>query len=432
MNSFNDVWQSVCEYCKNSIHSVAYNTWISTLEPVAMDGDTAVIRSRSDYQKTIVESHYTELLSRGFEEVFGFPVSIRIVVEEAAVTKPSPKPEDSSFRYTFDNFVVGPSNKFAHAAAVAVANDPGHAYNPFFIYGNPGLGKTHLLNAMRNEMAKKFPDLKIVYTQGEPFMNEIIEAIHNVGTVEFREKYRKADVLIIDDIQFIIGRGEATQVEFFNTFEALHRENKQIIISSDRHPKDMKSLDERIESRLINGLTADIEQPDYETRVQIIRSKAKERNLEIPDVVVQYIANQLKSNVRQLEGIVNKLNSYHDLMGEEPLLSVVTPMINEIRKEEMPEPITIERIIDNVAVAYDVTAADICSKKQNAQIANARHIAIYIAREVTGLPLKTIGKSFGRNHATVSASLKKIENDIQHNARLNDTVNDIIKNIQNS
>jgi chromosomal replication initiator protein len=429
MNSFVDVWENVCDFCRNSINEVAYNTWISTLQPVEMKEDVAVIRTRSIYQKNIVVSHYMDLLKRGFEELFGFPVKVEIIVGETAPVKKQPVEEDATDKYTFENFVVGSSNKFAHAASLAVANDPGHAYNPFFIYGNPGLGKTHLLHAIRNEIKSKNPDMNIVYTQGESFMNEIIDAIHNVNTAKFREKYREADVLFIDDIQFIAGK-ESTQLEFFNTFEALYLENKQIIVTSDRLPKDIQSLDERIRGRLEMGLMADIQQPDYETRVLIIRRKANLLNFEIPDMLVQFIANQLKSNVRQLEGIVNKIYAYSQLTNEHPTLSSVTTLINEIRKDDLPEAISVENIIAHVGTAYDVTPADICSTKQNAEIAYARHVAIYIAREVTGLPLKTIGKSFGRNHATVSASIKKIESDVKRNSRLRATIDDIIKNIK--
>ncbi len=429
MNSFVDVWENVCDFCRNSINEVAYNTWISTLQPVEMKEDVAVIRTRSIYQKNIVVSHYMDLLKRGFEELFGFPVKVEIIVGETAPVKKQPVEEDATDKYTFENFVVGSSNKFAHAASLAVANDPGHAYNPFFIYGNPGLGKTHLLHAIRNEIKSKNPDMNIVYTQGESFMNEIIDAIHNVNTAKFREKYREADVLFIDDIQFIAGK-ESTQLEFFNTFEALYLENKQIIVTSDRLPKDIQSLDERIRGRLEMGLMADIQQPDYETRVLIIRRKAKLLNFEIPDMLVQFIANRLKSNVRQLEGIVNKIYAYSQLTNEHPTLSSVTTLINEIRKDDLPEAISVENIIAHVGTAYDVTPADICSTKQNAEIAYARHVAIYIAREVTGLPLKTIGKSFGRNHATVSASIKKIESDVKRNSRLRATIDDIIKNIK--
>ncbi len=427
MNSFIEVWENVCIYCRSHIHEVAYNTWIHSLQPVELKENKAIIRSRSQYQKTIVENHYVDLLNKGFEEIFGFPITVEIVVGESTLSQTERSADEIAAKYTFDNFVVGSSNKFAHAASLAVANDPGHAYNPLFIYGNPGLGKTHLLNAMRNEINKKFPEKTVVYTQGEAFMNEIIEAINNVSTVDFREKYRKADVLFIDDIQFIAGK-EATQIEFFNTFEALYQDNKQIIVTSDRLPKDIKSLDERIRGRLEMGLTADIQQPDFETRVSIIRRKAQALQFDIPDVVVQYIANQLKNNVRQLEGIVNKLYAYHNL-GEEPTLNSAGNMINEIRKDEMPEPISLDQIVASVSSAFDVSVSDICSSKQNSEIANARHISLYIAREVTGSSLKSIGKYFGRNHATVSASLRKVETELMKNSRIKSTIDDIIKNL---
>ncbi len=428
MNSFNDVWENVCEFCKNSISEVAYNTWLSSLQPVEMKDSVAVIRAKSEYQKTIIESHYQKLIQSGLEEIFGFPVELKILVGDPA---PQPKTvvnDENDNRYTFDNFVVGPSNKFAHAASLAVVNNPGHAYNPFLIYGNPGLGKTHLINAIRNELKVKYPHMNIVYTQGEPFMNEIIEAIHNVNTTEFREKYRKADVLFIDDIQFIAGK-ESTQMEFFNTFEALYHDNKQIIITSDRLPKDIKSLNERIQGRLEMGLMADIQQPDFETRVMIIRRKAKMLNFEIPDVVVQHIANQVKSNVRQLEGIINKLHAFYLYAGEEPNLTTATTLINEMKKDDLPEPVTVEKVISSVAACYDISPADICSSKQHAEISNARHVAIYIARQLTQLSLDNIGKNFGRNHATVSASIKKVENEMKRNSRLRATIDDLIKNI---
>ena len=333
--------------------------------------------------------------------------------------------------YTFDNFVVGPSNRFAHAAAVAVAKNPGNSYNPLFIYGNPGLGKTHLLNAIRNEIKSSFPEMNIVYTQGEAFANEIIEAIHNVRTPAFREKYRNTDVLFVDDIQFIAGM-ESTQTEFFNTFNTLYENNKQIILTSDRPPKEIKSLDERMSQRFEMGLLADIQEPDFETRVAIIRRKAEQLGFELPDGVIQCIANQIKTNIRQIEGVVNKLLAYSRLTNEKPTITNTTNLINEIRKDQLPDPITIDKIISIVASTYDVSPSDICSNKQNMEVANARHIAIYLSREITGLPLKTIGKSFGRNHSTVSASINKIEREIRKNSRMKATINDIIKNIKSS
>ena len=432
MNSFNDVWESVCDFCRNETAEVAFNCWIKTLTPVKLSGDTVTVSARSSYQKGIVESHYSDLLTRAFTDTFGFPVKVQFVSEDdQAIKRSEPSRDGMNTSYTFDNFVVGPSNRFAHAAAVAVAKNPGNSYNPLFIYGNPGLGKTHLLNAIRNENKSSFPEMNIVYTQGEAFANEIIEAIHNVRTPAFREKYRNTDVLFVDDIQFIAGM-ESTQTEFFNTFNTLYENNKQIILTSDRPPKEIKSLDERMSQRFEMGLLADIQEPDFETRVAIIRRKAEQLGFELPDGVIQCIANQIKTNIRQIEGVVNKLLAYSRLTNEKPTITNTTNLINEIRKDQLPDPITIDKIISIVASTYDVSPSDICSNKQNMEVANARHIAIYLSREITGLPLKTIGKSFGRNHSTVSASINKIEREIRKNSRMKATINDIIKNIKSS
>ena len=250
-------------------------------------------------------------------------------------------------------------------------------------------------------------------------------------TPAFREKYRNTDVLFVDDIQFIAGM-ESTQTEFFNTFNTLYENNKQIILTSDRPPKEIKSLDERMSQRFEMGLLADIQEPDFETRVAIIRRKAEQLGFELPDGVIQCIANQIKTNIRQIEGVVNKLLAYSRLTNEKPTITNTTNLINEIRKDQLPDPITIDKIISIVASTYDVSPSDICSNKQNMEVANARHIAIYLSREITGLPLKTIGKSFGRNHSTVSASINKIEREIRKNSRMKATINDIIKNIKSS
>lgn len=259
---------------------------------------------------------------------------------------------------------------------MAVAKNPGKQYNPLFIYGKPGLGKTHLLNAIKNYVLDKNPGFNIVYTQGEAFANEIIDAIHSGSTPDFREKFRNTDMLFVDDIQFISGK-DSTQTEFFNTFNSLHEAGKQIVLTSDRPPKEINALTERLRQRFEMGLLADIKEPDYETRVAIIRQKAEELNFDLSDAVAQCIANQIKTNVRQIEGVLNKLKAYTDLTSEKPSIFSVITVINEIRRDEIDDTITVEKIIDAVSNAYDVTPADICSKKQHMDISNARHIVIY-------------------------------------------------------
>ena len=431
MNSIDDVWENVKAFCREEMTNVAYNCWIKPLNALELSGDTVILSARSIYQKEIICNHYLDLLLRAFNEVFGFPVKIDFQVEDEYLMKNGERMQSIEDLYSFDNFVVGPSNRFAHAAAVAVAKNPGQSYNPLFIYGNPGLGKTHLILAIKNEIRMNFPEKKIVYTQGETFANEIIEAIKNVQTPAFREKYRETDVLFVDDIQFIGGK-ESVQTEFFNTFNALYESRKQIILTSDRPPKEIESLDERMKQRFEMGLLADISEPDFETRVAIIKSKTEQLNFHLPDVVIQHIANQVKTNVRQIEGVLNKMMLYSNITNEKPTITNTTNIINEIRRDQLPDPMTVEKVISLVAASYDVNPSEICSNKQNMEVANARHVAIYISREITGLPLKTIGKSFGRNHSTISASIKKVENDMAKNSRLKANINDLIKNIKNS
>lgn len=427
MNTFEEVWENVCALCREEISSVAYNCWINTLSPVKLKGNVAVISAPTNYQKNLTMSHYKDLLERAFSEVFGFTVTLEVVSEENKPVKPI---ENITESFTFDNFIVGPSNDFAHAAAVAVAKNPGKQYNPLFIYGKPGLGKTHLLNAIKNYVLAKNPGFNIVYTQGEAFANEIIDAIHSGSTPDFREKFRNTDMLFVDDIQFISGK-DSTQTEFFNTFNSLHEAGKQIVLTSDRPPKEINALTERLRQRFEMGLLADIKEPDYETRVAIIRQKAEELNFDLSDAVAQCIANQIKTNVRQIEGVLNKLKAYTDLTSEKPSIFSVITVINEIRRDEIDDTITVEKIIDAVSNAYDVTPADICSKKQHMDISNARHIVIYIASQMTGLTLKQIGDKINRNHSTISASLNKMEKDLKKNSRLKANIEDIMKNLKN-
>lgn len=429
MNTFEEVWENVCDYCKDEISGVAYNCWIKTLSPVKLHGKVAVVSAPTKYQRDLTESHYKELLERAFSEVFGFQVSVEVISEEENAPA-RPEPENITETFTFDNFIVGPSNDFAHAAAVAVAKNSGKQYNPLFIYGKPGLGKTHLLNAIKNYVSEHNPGFNIVYTQGEAFANEIIDAIHSGSTPDFREKFRNTDMLFVDDIQFIAGK-DSTQTEFFNTFNSLHEAGKQIVLTSDRPPKEINSLTERLRQRFEMGLLADIKEPDYETRVAIIRKKAEELNFEMSDAVAQCIANQIKTNVRQIEGVLNKLMAYTNLTSEKPSIFNVITVINEIRRDEVDNTITVEKIMDAVSNAYDVTPADICSKKQHMEISNARHIVIYIASQMTGMTLKQIGEKINRNHSTVSASLNKMEKEMAKNPRLRANIEDIMKNLKN-
>lgn len=436
MDSFYEVWEKACDFCKNTIHEVAFNSWIKTLTPIGIYDKDVVLKARSKFQKNIVDENYSDLLRKAFFEIFGFEVSVTITSDDLTYKNNAEEikkiENDIPSSYTFQNFIVGASNRFAHAAAVAVAKHPGGSYNPLFIYGNSGLGKTHLLNAIYNEVKNQFPEKQMIYTNGEAFTNELILSIREEKTNAFREKYRKVDILFIDDIHFIAGK-ESTQEEFFNTFNSLHQENKQIVVTSDRPPKEIQTLSERIRYRFEMGLLADIQQPDFETRVAIIRRKAELINFDIPEDIVQYIADQLKNNVRQLEGTVNKLHAFSKLTGEPPSINVAVSAISDIRNNDMPAPITVGRVINEVARYFDFEPDKIVSSKQTKEISHARHLAIYISREITQMSLEKIGQEFGnRDHSTIHYAITKMEKELKQNTSVKRVIDDIIKNLNDS
>ena len=311
MDSFEEIFSHVSSYCKTQMTEVAHNLWIKDIVPIRLESDTAYLGVNSSFKQNLVAEKYSKLLSNGFEEVLGFPVKVEIECIGAAPKDDEFKDADDivpilnsgDYDYTFDTFIVGSSNKFAHAAAMAVAQSDARNYNPLFIHGDSGLGKTHLLFAIMNAVKKRKPDNVIVYVKGEQFTNELITAIRSQTTPEFREKYRKADYLLVDDIQFIAGR-DSTQEEFFHTFNTLYEAGKQIVLTSDRPPKEIKTLEDRLRTRFEMGLMADIQPADYETRIAIIQRKAELLSLDMPTEVAEYIANNLKSNIRQLEGAV--------------------------------------------------------------------------------------------------------------------------------
>ena len=436
MDSFNDVLAAAKEYCKQRLVDATYNLYIDGLEAVRFEGSGKVtLAVRNDFICTIVRDRYTPLLREALAAVLGFDVEVELVVpaaEKAEAPVPVEETVDTDGRYdfTFENFIKGPSNQFAYAAAQAVASNPSGAYNPLFIYGQSGLGKTHLLTAIATEIKKNHPEFNIVYVDCETFTNELITAIQAGRTDEFRQTYRPADVLLVDDIQFIAGK-ESTQEEFFHTFNTLHGAGKQIVLASDRPAKEIKSLEERLRTRFEWGLTADIQPPDFETRVAIIRRKAELLNLHMPDEVSEFIANHLKSNIRQLEGAVKKLNAYYLLEGIQPAIGVAQNAIKDILNETQPVPVTIEKIISEVARTYNVSPAEIRGMRRTANISSARQTAIYVVREITGMSMEDIGREFsGRDHSTIVYSLKAMEQNLENDRRLKETVEDIIKNVR--
>ena len=435
MDSFNEAWGIICEYCRSQMTEVAYKTWISKIEPVSLDfaQGKATLMVPADFHRQTLLRGYMKLLNDAFASVFGEGIEICFIIpeeENKADTDTNDVASDEDYEYTFDTFIVGSSNKFAHAASLAVAQNPGKAYNPLFIYGNSGLGKTHLLYAIRNEIMHTTPEKTITYVKGDDFTNEFIESLQNATTSEFRQKYRKSDVLLMDDIQFIGGK-ERTQEEFFHTFNTLREANCQIVLTSDRPPKEIKTLEDRLRSRFESGLVADIQPPDYETRMAIIKRKAELLDFNLPDDVTEYIATRLKSNIRQLEGVVKKLKAKNQLYGEKITINVAQKTISDILNNDQPPPLTVEKIIDEVAHTYGVTSEDIRSSKRNGTISNARQIAIYAVREITSLSMKSIGDEFGgRDHSTIVYAINQIEKNMERDSKLRSTVEDIIKNIR--
>ena len=433
MDSYNDLWNLVREYCKEHVTDTIYSLWLEPLQLVSFE-DNKVVLSASEFKANIVQKKFMDLLNAAFEATMG-PIDIEIISDKAGAEKPeasAPAYEDAQGNYdlTFDTFVVGSSNKFPHAAALAVANAPGQAYNPLFIWGKPGLGKTHLLNAICAEIKKNQPDAKIIYTSSEDFTNELINSLAQKTMQQFHDKYRTADVLLVDDVQFIGGKA-STQEEFFHTFDALIQDNKQIVFTSDRPPKEIQQLEERVKSRFEWGLLADIQPPDIETRMAIILRKAEYCGLTLSNDVVQYIAEKIKNNIRQLEGVVKKLNAQYIISGKEPNLLAAQNAIQDILSDNQPISVQVDNILSEVARTYDTTVDNIKSEKRNANISNARKAAMYIIREVTSLPMEKIGEIFGgKHHSTVIYGINKVEEAMDNDPSVKATIESIINNVQ--
>lgn len=452
MNSFEEVFASVKKYCleNGKIPEIGLTTWIEPLIPVSFNGSDAVFRVETEFQKNIVLTSYNEILRDAFASLYGFKVNIIIEVETNEPEKPN-IPTDSeleikhqeleqsykfaNYDYTFDTFIEGRSNEFALACSKSVAKNCGEKavpdYNPLFIYGPSGMGKTHLITAIANEVRKNHPDFNIVYVTSETFGSELINALNNTGVIDdFHEKYRNADILLIDDIQFFSGK-ERMQEEFFHTFYKLHQEGKQIVITSDKPPKELLTLEERLRTRFEGGLIADISAPDYETRLAIINRKSELLELKMPSEVAEFMANRLKSNIRQLEGAVVRLKALNHFAGSPITISMAQSVIRDVLTDEQPIPITVEKIISEVSTVYGVSPEDLRSNKRSAQISIARKVAIYVVREITQMPLASIGTEFGgRDHSTIVYSVTSVSEAMEKDPNLKNLVQDIIKNIK--
>lgn len=429
MDSFAELWEMVKEECKNQVSESIYNVWFKDMELVSFD-DNRVVIALSDFKRKIVESRFMDKLESSFKNVIGFDLQIVLVdVDKSALVKVEEAEDTLTDEDTFDSFIVGASNKFAYAAANAVANDPGGKYNPLFIHGNSGLGKTHLLNAIAHQVKLTHPEANIVYTRGESFTNELVKYIGQKSTEAFHDKYRSADILLVDDVQFIAGK-DSTQEEFFHTFNALYQAGNQIVLTSDRPPKEIALLEDRLRNRFEWGLMADIQSPDLETRMAIIKRKAEVLNFDLPDDIVQYIAEKLKNNIRQLEGAVKKMQAFVTMQGMPVNIMTAQTAIKDIIVDNSPTPVTINKIVTEVARTYGADSADIYSKKQNAQTTEMRQMAMYIVREMTGLSTKLIGREFNRDHSTVVYSLDKFTKRYNEDSKLRSVVDNIIKNIR--
>ena len=439
MDSFKDVLEAAQMYCKAQMAEPTYNLYIDGLEPISFEDSSHITLSvRNDFICKIVTDRYLGLLKEAFKSVLGFDVDITLVVPStpphevvlAQQYEANPASPQGNYEFTFENFIKGPSNQFAFAAAQAVAANPSGAYNPLFIYGGSGLGKTHLLTAIQTEIKRTHPDFVIMYVTCEQFTNELIAAIRAGSTEDFRMKYRVADLLLVDDIQFIAGK-ESTQEEFFHTFNSLHDAHKQIVIASDRPAKEIKSLEERLRTRFEWGLTADVQPPDFETRVAIVKRKAELLHLDLPEDVAEFIANHLKNNIRQLEGAVKKLNAYRKLEGIQPVIGAAQNAIKDILNETQPVPITVEKILSEVARTYNTTADMLRGPSRRSNVSSARKVSMYVVREITGMSMEDIGSEFGgRDHSTVVYSINDMQKKLETDTRLRETVEDIIKNVR--
>lgn len=451
MNSFEEVFENVKKYCleNNKIPPAGLNTWIEPLKPVSFDGTDAVFIIQTGFQKGIIVSTYSAILKEAFATLFGLDVNIVINVEYeqpktnmlttgSDIDRKHAELEQSykfaNYEYTFDTFIQGRSNEFALACCKSVAKNCDEKkipdYNPLFIYGASGMGKTHLITAIANEVGKKHPELNILYVTSETFGNDLVSALSDRLISDFHDKYRTADILLIDDIQFFVGK-ERMQEEFFHTFYQLYQEGKQIVITSDKAPKELQLLEKRLITRFEGGLIADISAPDYETRLAIINRKSELLDLRMPGEVAEFMANRLKSNIRQLEGAVMRLKALNHFAGSPITISMAQSVIRDVLTNEKPTPITVEKIISEVSNVYGVSPEDLRSNKRSAQISIARKVAIYVVREITQMPLATIGSEFGgRDHSTIVYSVTSVTEAMKKDANLKNLVNDIIKSIR--
>lgn len=446
MENIADLWNSALANIEKKISKPSYETWLKSTTAHALQGNSLIVTAPNDFARDWLDERYSQLISDVLYEMIGERLDIKFVIpqsENEQTVKPPKKKENMKLepephipqnmlndKYTFDTFVIGSGNRFAHAASLAVAEAPAKAYNPLFIYGGVGLGKTHLMHAIGHYVLEHNPSANVVYLSSEKFTNEFINSIRDNKAVDFRNKYRKVDILLIDDIQFLAGK-ESTQEEFFHTFNTLHEESKQIVISSDRPPKEIPTLEDRLRSRFEWGLITDITPPDLETRIAILRKKAKAERLDIPNEAMLYIANQIDSNIRELEGALIRVVAYSSLVSKDINADLAAEALKDIIPSSKPKIITILDIQKTVGEQFNIKLEDFSAKKRTKSIAYPRQIAMYLSRELTDFSLPKIGEEFGgRDHTTVIHAYDKISNLLKTDKTLQNQVkeiNDILK-----
>ncbi|HSN57918.1 MAG TPA: chromosomal replication initiator protein DnaA [Clostridiaceae bacterium] len=444
-----ETWEKTINILKGEITEVSFNTWIKSITPLSMDNSTIRLGVPNDFTKGILSTRYKTLIENSLKMITSKKYNAEFVIasediEETpkSTSRPQRIRESQSEemttttlnpKYTFDSFVIGNSNRFAHAASLAVAESPAKAYNPLFIYGGVGLGKTHLMHAIGHYILQQNPKSKVVYVSSEKFTNDLINSIKDDKNVEFRNKYRNIDVLLIDDIQFIAGK-ESTQEEFFHTFNDLHEADKQIILSSDRPPKEIPTLEDRLRSRFEWGLIADIQAPDYETRMAILKKKADVDTLNIPNDVLVYIATKIKSNIRELEGALIRIVAFSSLTNKDITVDLAAEALKDIISGRQSKQVTVELIQEVVSNYYSLRMEDFKSARRTRNVAFPRQIAMYLARKITDLSLPKIGEEFGgRDHTTVIHAYEKISQGLKTDEQLQNAVKEITKRInQNS
>lgn len=432
MNSIQDIWSRIMEILSGKLTPISIKTWFEDCEPIDLKDDTLVLHTTTAFKRDILQQRFEGEIREALKEMFSCDFKLLILAGDELDDYQAEEKEEHALPemdgYTFENFIVGKCNEFAYAAAQGVVKNPGSkVYNPLFIYGNSGLGKTHLLCAIGTAIHESQPKARIAFIKGEEFTNQMVRSIKEGTADEFRQKYRGVDLFLVDDIQFIAGK-EATQEEFFHTFNSIYEAGHQIVITSDRPPIDMLRLDDRLRTRFEGGLMADVQPPDVETRMAIIRNKAGHLGMLLSDDIVSYIAQKITSNVRQIEGVINRLTAFRDLTGNEITRDMVDEAIRVVIRDGVYVP-TPEVIINETARYYQVAPDEIKGTGRQKNIVTARHITAYLIRNLTNLSLPSIGEFINRDHATVLASVRKIESQIKTDKDLSATIRDITSNI---